>query len=784
MPKKQSNVKPEFQEDIIKQDLADHAERNFFEYALSVVKGRAIPFVHDGLKPVQRRILFSMKELHLSHTAKPKKSARVVGDVIGKYHPHGDSAVYEAMVRTSQDFSLRYPLVIGEGNFGSRDGDGAAAMRYTEARLSSFSELFLSELDKGTVDWRSNYDNSSIEPSVLPCRVPNLLLNGASGIGVGIACEIPSHNLTETVDAAISLIKNPSMTLDDLMTYIPGPDFPTGAQIISSSEEIKKVYHEGRGALRVRARHVIENEGQKNWRVVFYEIPYKVSCQQIMEELDDIFNPKPKDKNGKKIFTPEQLRLKNLFSGLIEKFTDGSDKDHAVRLVFEPKSYKQDPAEIVQNLLAYTSLESNHPVNLVAVGLDMNPCQKNLLTLLTEWTTFRIGTVQRRTQYEYDQAAKRLHILEGRQTILDHIEEVIQILKKAEKPKEDLMARFKLSEIQAEDVLEIRLRQLARLEHTKIANEIADLQNEIKRLSKLLESKTALKNQVIKELELDKKTYGDARRTIIQASEKITLKAVETPVSNEPITVAISEKGWIRAKPSHQLSASDFSFKTGDTVKHLFKISTLDYLFFFDEQGKVYSYPAKELPLSKSSAEAPISSIIELSSRLIYSLAIPLNRKIVLASSSGYGFITKASDLISRVKGGKALISLDPGASMLMPFVFNETVDLHQTLFTTLSSNGRLLGYRASEINEMTKGKGLALCGLDPDCTLSQVAIWTNNEIEYETEGLKKSTILATQDLIPYVQVRSSSKKGKPLDTKKRSVRLKIPPFGIDDLNE
>ncbi len=755
-------------EDIIVKDLALHAEGAYLEYAMSVVKGRAIPSVEDGLKPVQRRILFAMKELGLQNNAKPKKSARVVGDVIGKYHPHGDSAVYEAMVRTSQSFSLRYPLVVGEGNFGSRDGDSAAAMRYTEARLSVYADTFLSELGMGTVDWRLNYDGSMSEPQTLPARLPNILLNGAPGIGVGIATEIPPHNLVETVDACIALIKNPKMSLEEVLKIMPGPDYPTGGQIISTQEEIAKAYAEGKGSVRIRAKWSIEGEGTKNWKIVITELPYPTSTQQVMEEIERILNPKAKEKNGKKFFSPEQLKQKALLVNLIEKYTDGSDKDNPLRLVIEPKSYKQNPQELMSALLAYTSLEMNCSINLVAVGLDKVPKQKTLMDLLQEWTTYRVQTVFRRTEYEHQVASKRLHILEGRLTILDHIEEVVRILKTAEDPKVALMERFSLSEVQAEDVMEIRLRQLARLERQKIVDEIKKLEEEIKRLARLLENKTALKNQVIKELEADKKTFGDARRTLLKQDERSAVRQVEEATQTaEPITVAISERGWIRAKAGHTHTEEAFPFKAGDRVKALFKTMNTSFAIFLDEQGKSYSIGTKELGLGKSSDDVPISTLVDFGSKMSHAFVAQPEDKFVLATDAGYGFICKASDMITRIKAGKALISVDAGQKILPPLKLNLKFSPEQSAFATLSSNHRLLMYRLSEINELAKGKGVALLGLDTDCKLKQIAVLPNNELSVQVEGAKKLITLNAEQMAKHFQSRSSSKKGKLLELAK-----------------
>ncbi len=768
MAKKRSQELPadasnQIREDILMADLSEHAERAYLEYAMSVVKGRAIPSVEDGLKPVQRRILFAMRELSLSSSSKPKKSARVVGDVIGKYHPHGDSAVYEAMVRTAQNFSLRYPLVHGEGNFGSRDGDPAAAMRYTEAKMTPFAETFLSELGMGSVDWRSNYDNTMEEPQTLPARLPNILLNGAPGIGVGIATEIPPHNLREAADACIAFIKKPKIGLDEILQILPAPDFPTGGQIISSPEDIRRAYAEGKGSIRVRARYLIEGEGTKNWKLVVYELPYHTSTQQVMEEIDRIFNPKPKEKGGKKTFSPEQLRQKALFSSLIEKFADASDKDNPLRLTVEPKNHKQDPQELINALLAYTSMEMNCPINLVAVGLDKTPRQKTLVEIISEWTQYRITTVERRTRYEHDVASRRLHILQGRATILDHIEEVVKILKSADDPKAALMERFGLSEVQAEDVMEIRLRQLARLERQKIEEEIKKLEAEIARLSKLLANPSALRAQVIKEIEADKKEFGDDRRTIIQADSRTEARAVEdTAISDDPVTIAISERGWIRAKAGHQHDMESFAFKAGDAVREMYRVKQSDHVVFLDESGKSYSCPVRDLPSAKGGEDVPIAKLADFGAKLAWTIAGSAEERFVVASDAGYGFICKISDMITRLRAGKSLLTLPEGSKPVLPCKVPAGIDPEQTAFVALSSNSRLLAYRLGEIADLPRGKGLALLGLDEGQTLQQIAILRENRLSYRI-GDGKAIRMPDEEFAQHVQSRSSSKKGKPV---------------------
>ncbi|MBL8303229.1 MAG: DNA topoisomerase IV subunit A, partial [Ideonella sp.] len=518
--------------------LAHYAERAYLEYALSVVKGRALPDVCDGQKPVQRRILYAMARMGLAFTtaAGPKavKSARVVGDVLGRFHPHGDQAAYDALVRMAQDFSQRYPLIDGQGNFGSRDGDGAAAMRYTEARLAPITRLLLDEIDEGTVDFIPNYDGSTEEPRQLPARLPFVLLNGASGIAVGLATEVPSHNLREVAAAAVALIRDESLGDDALAQHLPGPDYPGGGQIISSAEDIRAAYASGRGSLKVRARWKIEDLARGQWQLVVTELPPGTSAQKVLEEIEELSNPKVKA--GKKALSADQLQLKATLLSVLDAVRDESSKDAAVRLVFEPKSRTVPQQELITTLLAHTSLESSAPINMTMVGADGRPVQKNLRQVLSEWIAFRMATVQRRSRHRLDRVLDRIHVLEGRQLVLLNIDEVIRIIRASDEPKDALIARFSLSDRQAEDILEIRLRQLARLEAIKIEQELAALRGDQRKLEDILDSPATLKRTVIKEIEADARQHGDDRRTLIQAEKKAV---AEVKVIDEPVTVVV-----------------------------------------------------------------------------------------------------------------------------------------------------------------------------------------------------------------------------------------------------
>jgi len=476
--------------------LGHYAERAYLEYALSVVKGRALPDVCDGAKPVQRRILYAMQRMGLGWNAaagggpKPVKSARVVGDVLGRFHPHGDQAAYDALVRMAQDFALRYPLIDGQGNFGSRDGDGAAAMRYTEARLTPIARLLLDEIDEGTVDFVPNYDGSTEEPRQLPARLPFVLLNGASGIAVGLATEIPSHNLREVAAAAVAMIRNEALGDDELFALVPGPDYPGGGQVISSEADIREAYRGGRGSLKVRARWKIEDLARGQWQLVVTELPPGVSSQRVLEEIEELTNPKVKA--GKKALSAEQTQLKASILQVLDAVRDESGKEAAVRLVFEPKSRTVAQDELITQLLAHTSLETSAPINLTMVGRDGRPTQKSLRQMLAEWIDFRQVTVARRSRHRLDKVLDRIHVLEGRHLVLLHIDEVIRIIRESDEPKPALIARFALSERQAEDILEIRLRQLARLEFIKIEQELKALREEQGRLEEILGSPAAL----------------------------------------------------------------------------------------------------------------------------------------------------------------------------------------------------------------------------------------------------------------------------------------------------
>ncbi len=689
--------------------LAVYAERAYLDYAISVVKGRALPDVSDGQKPVQRRILFSMSEMGLRADAKPVKSARVVGDVLGKFHPHGDQSAYDALVRLAQSFSLRYPLIDGQGNFGSRDGDGAAAMRYTEARLTKIAGLLLSEIDEGTVDFAPNYDGSFQEPKLLPARLPFVLLNGASGIAVGMATEIPSHNLREVASAAIALMKSPKLSTADLLEIMPGPDYPGGGQIISSPTEIAQIYEAGRGSVKVRARWSVEELARGQWQIVVNELPPSASSQRVLQEIEEITNPKVKV--GKKTLTPEQNNLKSTILNVLDGVRDESSKDAAVRLVFEPKSKNIDVNEFVNLLLAHTSLESNAPMNLVMIGNDGRPRQKGLKEIISEWIEFRVATVTRRTQFRLGKVKDRMHILEGRLIVLLNIDKVIKIIRNSDEPKADLIKEFKLSDRQAEDILDIRLRQLARLEGIKIEQELKELKSERDDLEGLLQSDTVLRKRIIKEIESDIKDFGDDRRTLIQEDKRAI---AETKVIDEPVTVIVSQKGWVRVRQGHEHDATQFSFKAGDALYATFEVRTVDVIQGFGSDGRVYTVPVSELPGARGDG-SPLTSFVNLAagSQMVAYYAGQPDDLVLLSTRAGYGFLANVSDMSTRNKAGKSFITIDTKLAGDAPLGATK-VQVGMKQVACLSEASKLLVFPLDELKRLpTGGKGVILMGLD-----------------------------------------------------------------------
>ena len=731
--------------------LGRYASTQYLQYAIATVKDRALPRVGDGQKPVQGRILYSMWESGTRAGTKRTKSAAVVGDVLGKLHPHGDQSVYDALVRLAQDFTMRYPLIDGEGNFGSRDGDEAAAYRYTEARLTKFSEVLLSELDRGTVDFIPNYDGTRQEPTVLPARLPVVLLNGASGIAVGMATEIPSHNLNEVAAAAIAMIRDPDTSVAGLMKHIKGPDFPGGGQIITPRAELKEAYSTGRGSVRVRARWNIERLARGQWQLVVHELPPGTSAKKVLEEIEAITNPQAKP--GKKSLTPEQTREKQLMLSMLDKARDESDRVHPVRLVFEPKTSKVDETEFVNLLLAKTGMEGNVSINLVMVGLDGRPTGKNLRDVVAEWIQFRLATVTRRTKHRLAQVLDRIHVLEGRMIVLLNVDKVIKIIRAADDPKADLIKAFKLSERQADDILEIRLRQLAKLEHIKIEQELKDLQKEQKGLEKILKDRKALEDLVVAEIEADVKTFGDKRRTRIEEAEKAE---VETPVIDEPVTVIFSKKGWVRARQGWEVDPGTLSFKEGDNLSTLIKCRTVDPVIFLDSRGRAYTVEAAQLPPARGDG-VPASSLVEVQdgAHIVHALSGKPEQQVLVATNAGYGFLSKIGDMLSNRKAGREFITVDEGHIPLPPCPYEDSPG---NFVAALSEGGRLLLFAIAELKYQPRGRGIIVMGLDEDDKLFAVVVHNKPELIVKGKirgGKEKEFVFKGDKLSHYVVKRA-----------------------------
>lgn len=741
--------------------LAEYAEQAYLDYAVSVVRGRALPEVTDGQKPVQRRILYAMQAMGLGPGAKPVKSARVVGDVLGKYHPHGDQAAYDAMVRMAQDFSLRYPLIDGQGNFGSRDGDNAAAMRYTEARLTPFSRVLLDELDEGTVDFVANYDGSQKEPMLLPARLPVMLLNGASGIAVGMATEIPSHNLREVAAACVALLRNEKLADEELYQLIPGPDFAGGGQIISSPDEVSNVYATGRGSIKVRARWEFEELARGQWQWVVTELPPGTSSQRVLEEIEEATNPKLRA--NRKSLTPQQQQVRTLMLGLLDTVRDESGKQASVRLVFEPRSSRIDRDEFVNTLLAQTSLEGNASVNLVCIGLDGRPAQRSLREVLTQWLEFRATTLTRRTRFRLDKVTDRIHVLEGRMVVYLNVDEVIQTIRESDEPRAALMSRFKLSERQAEDILEMRLRQLARLEGIRIEQELDKQRAEQEKLAELLDNPRAFRRLMIREIEADAKAYGDDRRTLIETAQRAVL---ETRVVEEPVTVIVSQKGWLRSRQGHGHDAQQFSFKAGDALYDAIECRSTDELIALSSTGRVYTVAVSNLPSARGDGQ-PVTAMIDMEhgSRIVHTVAGAASNRYVLGTGSGYGFISALQNMSSRQRAGKQFFTVDQGDVLLKPLLLRDT-DTHVVL---LSKKGRMLIVALDELRVLAGGgRGTRLMDLDAGDAIAQ---WIGIGVAgLSVTGIyrRKETVdaLSLTDLAPYVGRRA--RKGRVFATRVR----------------
>jgi topoisomerase IV subunit A len=666
--------------EIEKQPLGEFTERAYLNYSMFVILDRALPHVGDGLKPVQRRIIYGMSELGLKAGAKYKKSVRTIGDVLGKYHPHGDLACYEAMVLMAQDFSYRYPLIDGQGNWGSPDDPKSfAAMRYTEARLTPFAQVLLQEIEQGTVEWKPNFDGSIEEPILLPARLPTVLLNGTMGIAVGMATDIPSHNLREIADACVHLLEHSKATVADLMRFIQGPDYPTNAEIISSPEEIQAIYQTGGGSVRMRAVYTEENGD-----IVVTALPHQVSGAKILEQIAG-------QMSAKKLPNVSDLR-------------DESDHEHPTRLIITPRSNRVDVETLMAHLFATTDLERNYRVNLNMIGLDGRPQVKNLVTLLNEWLVFRLQTVKRRLQFRLEQVLARLHILEGLLIAYLNIDEVIAIIRREDEPKPALMQRFSLSEKQADAILETKLRHLAKLEEMKIRGEQDELSRERDQIEKILQSEGRLKTLVKKEILEDKERYGDARRSLIVARPEAKALREEEMLPAEPVTVVLSKQGWIRAAKGHEVDGASLSYRAGDEFAIQTQGRSNEPIVVIDSEGKSYSLLPHILPSARGQGD-PLTKYLQPTSgvNFVAILSEEPETTYVLASDVGYGFIVKLEDLYCKIRTGKAVLKLPEGAKVL---VSPAIVDKSSQYLAAVTREGRLLLFPVAELPELARGKG------------------------------------------------------------------------------
>ena len=666
-------------EGIERQPLRAFTEKAYLDYSMYVILDRALPSIGDGLKPVQRRIIYAMSELGLSAASKHKKSARTVGDVIGKFHPHGDSACYEAMVLMAQPFAYRYPIVDGQGNWGSQDDPKSfAAMRYTEAKLTAYADVLLGELAHGTADWTANFDGTLEEPVMLPARLPNLLLNGTSGIAVGMATDIPPHNLREVAAACIQLLEDPEASTAALMKHIKGPDLPTGAEIISPRADLRAIYESGTGSFKARATYRIEDGN-----VVITAFPYQVSPARVQEQI------------------AEQMRNKKL--PMVEDLRDESDHEHPVRLVIVPRSNRVDLTEVMNHLFATTDLERNYRDNLNIIGLDGRPRVLGLKTILSEWLTFRVATVRRRLEHRLEKVSRRLHILEGLLAVYLNLDEVIRIIRREDEPKPVLMKRLKLSDEQAEEILNTRLRHLAKLEEMKIRDEQKTLAAERSELEALLASETRLKRQVAAEIRADADKHGDERRTRIIEREAAQAIDETTLIPNEPVTVVLSSGGWVRSAKGHDIDPRSLSYKTGDAFQAVARGRSLQQAVFLDSTGRTYCLPAHSLPSARGQGE-PLSGRLNPPDGAKFSgvmMGEPEDLWL-LASDAGYGFAVRLKDLITDRRAGKTVLNVPPNALALAP----SAVPSADSLVVAVSSEGKMLAFPVSEVPEMPRGKG------------------------------------------------------------------------------
>jgi topoisomerase-4 subunit A len=718
--------------DIENQPVGDFARKAYLDYSMYVILDRALPHLADGLKPVQRRIVYAMSELGLGPTSKPKKSARTVGDVIGKFHPHGDSACYEAMVLMAQPFSMRYPLVEGQGNWGSPDDPKSfAAMRYTEAKLTRFSQSLLSELEQGTVEWQQNFDGTMKEPKLLPSRLPHVLLNGASGIAVGMATDIPSHNCREVVNACLELLDNPEATLAQITKHIKGPDFPTAAEIITPAAEIREMYKTGNGGVRQRAKWDIE-DGE----IVIHALPFQVSGNKIQQQI------------------AAQMTAKKL--PMVEDVRDESDQESPTRIVIVPRSNRVDLDELMTHLFATTDLERSYRINMNMIGLDGRPRLYDLRSLLVEWLEFRVDTVRRRLQHRYDAVNARLHLLDGLLVAYLNVDEVIRIIRTEDEPKPVLMKRFSLSDPQTEYILELKLRFLNKLQEMEIRGEQKKLAGERAELEKVLSSKQRLRKQVRDELVEDMEEFGDKRRSPIVEREAAKALDPTALIPSEQVTVVLSERGWVRSGKGHDLDPTALQYKSGDAYLHAAKGRSNQLAVFLDSTGRSYSLPAHELPSAKGHGE-PVTSSLTLppGASMVAVMMGDADDLWLLSTDDGYGFVVRLEDMMTRLKAGKAVVNVGKGATVLRP----QRVGSYETdRVAAASSEGKLLVFDVAELPALPRGKGVQTIKLHrtpiaPEKVVSIAVVPSDGTLIVQAG--KRYTNLKGKDLDEYVGKRA-----------------------------
>ena len=666
--------------------LRSYTQQAYLNYSMYVINDRALPSIGDGLKPVQRRIVYAMSELGLKAAAKFKKSARTIGDVIGKFHPHGDSACYEAMVLMAQPFSYRYPLVDGQGNWGSQDDPKSfAAMRYTESRLRNYAEILLSELGQGAVDWRPNFDGTLQEPEILPARLPNVLLNGGSGIAVGMATDIPPHNLREVASACIHLLEHPKATVQELCGIIRGPDFPTEAEIVTPARELHNLYQAGRGSLKARATYIRESG-----EIVVTALPYQVSGARVLEQI------------------AAQMQKKKL--PMVVDLRDESDHENPTRIVIVPRSNRVDIDSVMSHLFATTDLEKTYRFNCNVIGNNKRPQVKDIATLLREWLQFRLQTVRRRLRHRLDKILDRLHILDGLLVAFLDIDEVIRIIREEDQPKSALIATFRLSERQTEAILELRLRQLAKLEEIRIRTEQDQLGEERRTLEQLLKSETRLKTFVKKEIKADAEKFGDDRRSILVEREEARAFSETELLSTEPVTIVLSERGWMRAAKGHDVDPQTLQYKSGDRFKLCARGKSSQPVVFIDSTGRAYALPAHTLPSARGQGEPVSGRVNPPSGATLEALVIGDDEQdVLLASNAGYGFVGKIGDLISKNKAGKVVLRIPKGGQVMPAVMVN---DYDNDRIVSISSEGRMLVFPVSDLPRLAKGKGNKIIGI------------------------------------------------------------------------